>query len=108
MSKFMGEKFMAMIRDFKNVSVSETPGFRTMKAFYAKLLKVGFSEVEAINVVCNTEIDVNQYFADNYLEETTDIFADLALKIRKECNKVSPLLFSKYIECNKLTIKFTT
>ena len=103
----MQENFMEMIRAFKDVKVSETPNFRTIKTLYTKLLKLGFSEADAVHVVANLEINVNQYFADHYLEETTDIFAELCLKIKNECNKVNMILFSSYIKSNKLMIEFT-
>lgn len=99
--------FMEMIRGLKDTDIAKSPNFVTIRTLYTKLLKLGFSEVEAVHVVSHIEVEVNENFVANYMEETTDIFAELALKIKKECNSISLLLFFKYIEANKLTLKFS-
>lgn len=102
-----GEEFIEMIRKFGDLDVTKNPNLITVKTLFGKLVKAGISEDEAAQIVGNLAIDVNDEFIENYLEETTDIYTDVLLKTKAELNKISPLLFQKYIESNKLTLSYT-
>ena len=100
--------FRIMLCEMDKVDLATSPNMLTTKSLFEKLMNAGFAEMEAADIVAGpVDIEVSQEFIDcGLLEETTDIFANIILKMKKECQKISPFLFTKAFKTKGLSIKY--
>jgi hypothetical protein len=105
--RFDTEQEAELVRGLGKLDVTKNPNIITVKTLFLKLRKANIPENEAVQIVGNLLVEVNDEFVEKYLDETTDIYVDVILRMKSEFDKISPLLFLKYIESNKLTIKFS-
>lgn len=100
-------EFQSMLREMDKVDLATSPNMLTTKSLFEKLMNAGFAEMEAADIVAAVDIEVSQEFIDcGLLEETTDVFANIILKMKKEYNKISPFLFTKIFKTKGLSIKY--
>lgn len=106
----MDNEFIEMIRGLGKLKMEANPNLITLKAFFNKLVEVGFHNAEAALIAGSTVIEVNEEFVENFLDETVTIFADKFMQINKECQKIwkdaHNSIFTNYIKNNRPTIKY--
>jgi hypothetical protein len=101
------DDFRSLLGEMDRIDLATSPNMLTTKSLFEKLMNAGFAEMEATDIVAAVDIEVSQEFIDSgLLEETTDVFANIILKMKKECQKISPFLFTKFFKTKGLSIKY--
>jgi hypothetical protein len=107
MTDSYANEFRELLNQIDNFDLANGPNMIVTKAFFERLMAIGFAEMEASELIPCVDIEVNQEFIDEGLvDETVNVFANLLLRMKKEYNKISPFLFNKVVKQKGLSIKY--